>query len=87
MSLPIDTQTANRPTSATHWRSVIALLVAGLVALGVLLTAVDSLGSGARRFAAEPAVERTTPELPREWRWERKAITFDHMFRKTDSDR
>ena len=21
-------------------------------------------------------------ELPREWRWERKAITFDHMFRE-----
>ena len=21
-------------------------------------------------------------ELPREWRWERKSITFDHMFRE-----
>ena len=36
-----------------------------------------------------PATERVesipAPELPREWRSERKAITFDHMYRQEES--
>jgi hypothetical protein len=27
-------------------------------------------------------VELTTPELPREWVWKKKAVTFDDMVRK-----
>lgn len=59
--------------------------------LGVLLGAV--LAAGLDRLpqldlhalrSAPVASARVWPEreLPREWRWERKAITFDHMFRQ-----
>jgi hypothetical protein len=72
-------------------RMLIALLIGGLAVLTVTLSSVDSLGfqgwQASVEEVQEPTTSRTPHELPREWRWERKAITFDHMFMNRDSDR
>ena len=34
------------------------------------------------RLGAEPAMERSSAELPPEWVWRRKAISFDDMYRR-----
>lgn len=63
-----------------RWAAAILLL--GLV-FGVFVS-----GTGGVRFAlpakaatAEPSDEHPARELPREWRWERKSVEFDHMYR------
>ena len=60
-----------------------------VLTLGMLLGATFMLGAAALAGSlSEPASEEAivssrsqTAELPREWRWERKAIDFDHMYR------
>jgi len=58
---------------------------------GALVVAVAALGAAPDAAqAAEPTpaaveatpVAQTRPELPREWRWERKAVNFDSMYRR-----
>ncbi len=59
--------------------SGIALLVVAIFAAAILVG--GAAASEAREVrSALPAFQRE--ELPKEWRWERKAITFDHMFRQ-----
>lgn len=60
-----------------------------LILAAVVLAIAEPTGSAIRgapaddTAAAEPWVSAV--ELPREWRWERDAITFDHMFRRKES--
>jgi hypothetical protein len=61
-----------------------SLLVALGVVVGFLLatTAVPHLRSAAEAVhASTQVVQPRTPELPREWRWERDAVSFDDMYR------
>ena len=70
------------PRQRRTWPAPLALGVLIGVMLALAVTALSPLALGAP--AARPALEaRAWPEreLPREWRWERKAMTFDHMFR------
>ena len=65
------------------WAWLLASGIAGL-AVGVFATAIV-LGGPSRSDAAvvRPEVPLFEPKpLPREWRWQRKPITFDHMFRQ-----
>jgi hypothetical protein len=61
------------------------LLATGIAAAaGAIFAAAIVLGGPAASDAAEvrPDVPQFPKrELPKEWRWERKAISFDHMFR------
>lgn len=83
-----------REEAAAERRSWLRPLVLG-VALGALLATAVSAVAGdpaldLTRLAPEPAAAEPAAagpvwperELPREWRWERKPITFDHMFRQ-----
>lgn len=77
---------------ACERRSWPAPLASGILIGALLATAISSL-AGAPSLdlrslgvqpTSQPAVgDQGWPEreLPREWRWERKAVTFDHMFR------
>ena len=39
----------------------------------------------ARSEATQEAAENAAPaELPREWRWEKKAVSFEHMYRSRE---
>ena len=38
-------------------------------------------------FVEQSITEPTAGELPREWRWERRTVEFDHMYRQQDSPR
>ena len=64
------------------WQAVTAGFAAGILCA----SAVAAVAAGLPRVAAAlPPNEITlagpeTRELPPEWRWQRKAITFDHMF-------
>ena len=60
------------------------LLLASALVLGT------AVGSAVRGDPPTPAanippavVSAPEGELPREWRWERAPVTFDHMFRKS----
>lgn len=59
------------------------LFALGIVA-GVLLatTAAPYVQSAARAVhASTQVVQQPTAELPREWRWERDPVRFEHMYR------
>jgi hypothetical protein len=59
------------------------LLCAAVVGAAAALLPAERLAHAALSAAvAAEAPARPRAELPREWRWERKAITFDHMFRE-----
>jgi hypothetical protein len=71
-----------------HWLARIGLWV--IVATLVLATveATRNAGSGLptdNPAAAEPANSVAATELPREWRWDLEAISFDHMYRQEKS--
>lgn len=69
-------QAAPRPH--IDWRLVATL--ACVVALGTAVGAYR--GYPAAKVEAAAARAAWAPaELPREWRWERKTVAFDHMFR------
>lgn len=74
------------PETTTRERARGWLLASSIAALALaIFAAAVVLGRPSPSDAAEmkPEVpEYVAPELPREWRWERKAITFDHMFRQ-----
>jgi hypothetical protein len=63
--------------------AAVALMAAMSVA-GAGLYSVNGISqlplSGFTTSAAEPSVTWPSRELPREWRWERKAVSFDHMY-------
>ncbi len=64
-----------------------ALWTLRLASALVLGTAVGSQVRGDPPTSAAnippPVVSAPEVELPREWRWERAPVTFDHMFRKS----
>ena len=71
-----------------HWLVGIGLWV--ILATLVLATVETTRNAGSgvpanNTPATEPAERVPAPELPREWRSERKAITFDHMYRQKES--
>ena len=72
----------------------IALATSGVVAFAgwILVTGVSDLEPSAAATSVSapacgasscmPAVAPVSRELPREWRWEREAVKFDHMYRR-----
>lgn len=65
----------------------VKLAVVFSLCLGVLLGASGlALGHNLAQHDIEKAqaneVVMPKPELPREWVWERRALNFDHMYRK-----
>ena len=59
------------------------VLLATTVVCALVLAAATLSSRRARTAAAAPVATieaPTTSELPREWRWERAPITFDHMY-------
>lgn len=67
--------------------------VAAVLALGLVLgTIFGAVGIVRYVPAAEPEGvasfdERPARELPREWRWERKPVDFQHMYRNESPQR
>lgn len=68
------------PGTRGWWRAAVVGFAAGVVCAG----GVAALAAGipaAKPDSAQARVESfEARELPREWRWTRKAITFDDMF-------
>lgn len=60
-------------------RGVLALAAAAALALGALLLLAESPSAAEASVRELPAFPEA--ELPPEWRWERKAVDFDHMYR------
>ena len=59
-----------------------AAAMAVLVSVGMLASKLPPIPPPSTWSVLPQATAPTmTPDLPREWRWERKAITFDHMYR------
>ena len=56
-----------------------AALIAGVGLHGTYTTSL-AYAAAFTSFAASSRFTVAAPELPREWVWERKTITFDHMF-------
>ena len=67
------------------WRLI---LVSVVFLLGLLVT---QTGSGHRLGDESETISSSTrplpPILPREWRWTRKPVDFDSMYRSSDSGR
>lgn len=57
------------------------LMGGGLLAAALVFVCPDRALSGEREMAAPEADVVATAELPREWRWENEARSFDPMFR------
>jgi hypothetical protein len=64
-------------------------LVIGALGVAIVATTADVVRAAlANETAASDAVAAyPVRELPREWRWERKAVEFDHMYRQKQSPR
>ena len=64
--------------------AVVAVMAAMSLAGAGIYTAATGLSqlpvTSIASSATEPAVTWPERELPREWRWERKAVSFDHMY-------
>ena len=77
--------------NVSRMRKVRLLLraAAGVVVTAILIAVAAEIGV-AKPFRAIAEVSTDAPPapsrapLPREWRWERKPITFDHMFRQSE---
>lgn len=66
---------------ARGWALASVIAVAAIALFATAIVVGNPSSSGAAAVTPEVA-EWEPPELPREWRWEREAITFDHMFRQ-----
>ncbi len=71
-----------------RWPHLFEMVLLATMVVCALVLAVATLGSRRARTAAavpvaaiEAPTTAPTSELPREWRWERAPITFDHMYR------
>ena len=58
----------------------VILAILGVATVEKTLNALSGVPAN-NTAATEQAESISAPELPREWRWERKEITFDHMYR------
>jgi hypothetical protein len=65
----------------------ILCLILGALSFGIVATTVSIVRSAASEeaAAAAPRVAYPARELPREWRLERKAVDFEHMYRQKQS--
>jgi hypothetical protein len=59
-----------------------AILLAISTVLLLSLFAAAAEGVQARLRPGTPSVAREPAPLPREWRWQRKAVVFDDMIRE-----
>ena len=59
-----------------HLRRDLFTLVISAVLIGT------TLALAARRPNAEQAPQPSARELPREWVWQKKAVTFDDIYRR-----
>ncbi len=76
---------ATAPRVRRRFRLRALALLVGAMLLGSVVTlgAVRVTAALTSTLQQESLADRpVTPDLPREWRWERKPITFDHMFRE-----
>jgi len=66
-------------------------LIIGVFGFAVVASTVDlvqaALSSQTSAAVAEPLIEYPARELPREWRWERKPVAVEHMYRQQASPR
>ena len=65
----------------------ILCLILGALSFEIVATTVSIVRSAASEetAAAAPRVADPARELPREWRLERKAVDFEHMYRQKQS--
>ena len=63
---------------ARRWAILIAF--AALALLTAVVFGIQTRGDPSRQSADVGSVSPTQP-LPRAWRWERRPVTFEHMFR------
>ena len=77
------TSNQTRPDHRLTARILIAALAASaLIALPMFVTEASGLGwFSSQEIAAEGSEALEGSPLPSEWRWERKPVRFDHMFR------
>lgn len=82
---------SQRGTARQHRLRGVALLgwvVGALVLFGVGVThGLTPREASRERVGAEQAVEYPRRELPREWRWEPKAVPVEHMYSQKGSRR
>ena len=59
-------------------------LIIGVLAFAIVESTAGIVGAALsdRTATSEPAVAYPARELEPEWRWERKALDFDHMYRQ-----
>lgn len=57
--------------------------IATAIAGALLLSPTTPSGASSSK-PTRPAIFDEPRELPKEWRWERKPYTFDHMFMRRD---
>jgi len=66
-------------------------LIVGVLAFAFVETTIPAvraaLSSKTSTVVAEAPAPDPTHELPREWRWERKPVEYEHMYRKQESPR
>ena len=64
-------------------------LVIGALGFAAVASSVDVVRAAwlERSAAAEQIVSYPPRELPREWRWEPKAVEFEHMYRQQAAPR
>jgi hypothetical protein len=77
------TSNQTRPDHRLTARILIAALASSaLIALPMFVTKASGLDwFRGQEIAAEGSEALGGSPLPREWRWERKPVRFDHMFR------
>jgi hypothetical protein len=76
-----------RQVGRNVWPGLVLVLLSALL---VLVIAQSTLQIAQEAFAVEAATARViqpfpVAELPREWRWERQAMTFDEVLRQNAS--
>jgi hypothetical protein len=85
----------HRPAEREHGRhhhlfvGAILCLILGALGFGIVATTVAIVRSAASEevVAAETLATYLPRELPREWRFERKTVEYEHMYRQKQSPR
>ena len=66
-------------------------LIVGVLALAFAETTFPAVRAALSSMTSTAVAEAPSPdpthELPREWRWERKPVEYEHMYRKHESPR
>ena len=75
-------QPAERP-----FRSAFLILIAVALGFAVVAGTVVRAAISAESTITEPLPEYPARELAPEWRWERKPVEFEHMYRQKASTR